>query len=787
MKNILVCTIATLALTGPGRAQDLVFSGTEFADWDYPQGLVTVTADGLEVKRFGGAFNAVANAREFRPRPIGDYGLRFVRAASNHSRADLAGDQDPATWWQPDPADGVNNWWLEIDLGRAVVADKVRVIFPDQEGARPFSFFSVYASPGIAVFGGQTERINYNRLGRPVNNNTATEVEFDLSTTKLSQAVGEHLISEETLDYDMVRFIRFEAAGLTPDAALAEIEVNGQGFNLATMVATEDRIEDGRPHWGGRTWTSKARDCPGCGKGSGAAALIDQDIGFRGWNIEASDKGNWRNSGVWSVIDFGNVFRVDRVIWVPIVSGSGPFLYGYQRDKQGSWRAFEFLTSDGTPSNSADPEVEGPFKYELLSAVDNSVRNYLFDFRFPPRPLRLLLWRVTRPEQHNRAAQLFIFHSEGYPAQIELGSADIFLGGARSMRFVEWDADLPPGTRIEIQTQTGNGFETIERYFLKNGKEVTKEAYEAAKKRNRGDIVEERVRDDTWSSWSESHRFSGQEFLSPTPRQWLRTRVRLISDDPEAFPNLRGLTFVASPPLITAGLSGRIFPREAAVDSLQHFRYTIVPEAFDRNDAGFDRVIIALPRGSEGEFLAAAVAGTDVAATGLTDGDSLIVDLPPPLVRRDSVEVSFSARVSQSPTAFNAFVGKSDAVDNIQGVVPAEYGADLVFVPGAVEGGTLVRNITHTAAFSPNGDGVNDFYELSFTVVKTQLQPVVRVYNLAGRQVAELANARADRALYRWDGRGPDGAVPPGVYMVRIAVDADALDERVHRLVHIAY
>ena len=787
MKNILVCTIATLALAGPGRAQDLVFSGTEFADWDYPQGLVTVTADGLEVKRFGGAFNAVANAREFRPRPIGDYGLRFVRAASNHSQADLAGDQDPATWWQPDPADGVNNWWLEIDLGRAVVADKVRVIFPDQEGARPFSFFSVYASPGIAVFGGQTERINYNRLGRPVNNNTATEVEFDLSTTKLSQAVGEHLISEETLDYDMVRFIRFEAAGLTPDAALAEIEVNGQGFNLATMVATEDRIEDGRPHWGGRTWTSKARDCPGCGKGSGAAALIDQDIGFRGWNIEASDKGNWRNSGVWSVIDFGNVFRVDRVIWVPIVSGSGPFLYGYQRDKQGSWRAFEFLTSDGTPSNSADPEVEGPFKYELLSAVDNSVRNYLFDFRFPPRPLRLLLWRVTRPEQHNRAAQLFIFHSEGYPAQIELGSADIFLGGARSMRFVEWDADLPPGTRIEIQTQTGNGFETIERYFLKNGKEVTKEAYEAAKKRNRGDIVEERVRDDTWSSWSESHRFSGQEFLSPTPRQWLRTRVRLISDDPEAFPNLRGLTFVASPPLITAGLSGRIFPREAAVDSLQHFRYTIVPEAFDRNDAGFDRVIIALPRGSEGEFLAAAVAGTDVAATGLTAGDSLIVDLPPPLVRRDSVEVSFAARVSQSPTAFNAFVGKSDAVDNIQGVVPAEYGADLVFVPGAVEGGALVRNITHTAAFSPNGDGVNDFYELSFTVVKTQLQPVVRVYNLAGRQVAELANARADRALYRWDGRGPDGAVPPGVYMVRIAVDADALDERVHRLVHIAY
>ena len=787
MKHILVFAFAVLLFANPARAQDLVFTGEEFAEWSHPQGLVTVRPDGIEVKRFGSSFNAVANARDFKPRPIGDYGLRFARAASNQRQAPLVGDQDPTTWWQPDPADGVEDWWLEIDLGRTVVADKVRVIFPDEEGARPFSFFSVYVSPGIAVFGGRTERINYRRLGRPVNNNTDAVIEFDLATTKLPQAVGEHLLAEETLDYDMVRFIRFKAAGLTSDAALAEIEVDGQGFNLATMVATPDRIEDGRPHWGGHTWTSKARDCSGCGKGSGAEALIDQDLGFRGWNIEASDKGNWRNSGVWSVIDFGSVFRVDRMIWLPIVSGSGPFLYGYQRDKQGSWRAFDFLTSDGTPSNSADPEVEGPFHYELLSAVDNSVRNYLFDFRFPPQPLRLLLWRVTRPEQHNRAAQLFVFHSEGYPVQIELESQDIFLGGARSIRFVEWDADLPPNTRIEVQTQTGNGFETLKRYFLGNGKEVTKEAYEAAKKRNRGDIVEERVRDDTWSSWSEPHRFSGQEFLSPTPRQWLRAKVRLISDTPEAFPDLRTLTFAADLPLITAGLTGRVFPREAAIDSLQSFHYTIVPGAFDRNDDGFDRVIITLPPGSEGEFLGASVGGSAVAANGRVSSDSLVVDLPPPLVRRDSVAVSFAARVAQSPTTFAAFVVNSAAIDNLQGVVPAEFGADRVFVPGAVDGSTLVRKIAHTGAFTPNGDGINDHYELSFTLVKTNRVPQVSVFTLAGHLVTELVNTGGDRALYRWNGRGPEAAVPPGIYIVRIAVDSDALTERVHRVVHVAY
>ena len=32
-------------------AQDLVFSGSDFAAWDHPQGLVNVQADGIEVKR----------------------------------------------------------------------------------------------------------------------------------------------------------------------------------------------------------------------------------------------------------------------------------------------------------------------------------------------------------------------------------------------------------------------------------------------------------------------------------------------------------------------------------------------------------------------------------------------------------------------------------------------------------------------------------------------------------------------------------------------------------------
>jgi gliding motility-associated-like protein len=784
------------------EAQDIVFDASDFAEWSHPRGLVNITGSGVSVRRFEKSFPAVADIDAHSSVTIGDFGNRVVRAQSNQAEGDLIRDQDETTWWQPDPEDPLQLWWIEIDLGRSVVADKVRIIFPDEEGARPFNFFTVFTSPGIPVFGGSAKRIVYNRLGRPINNNTERVVELDLQTTGLRGAAGAHLDTNSTMPFDIIRFIRFEAAAATPDAALAEIEVDGVGFNLPSMVGTPTRREEGDPHWGGTTWTSKDRDCEGCGKGSGADEMLDEDIGFRTWTIEGSDKGDWRDSGVWQVVDFGNVFRVDRVIFLPVVSGRSPILYGYERDKQGAWTNFDLLVSDGTASNSSDPEVEGPFHYDLLSEVVNGTSvsadarfkqhfgRSLFDFNFDPIDLRLLLWRVTTVPQFSRALQLFAFHAEGYPAQVEMESEDISLGSALSIRRVEWDAEVPPGTSIEVQTQTGNGFSTVTRYFLINGSEVTKAAYDAAKSRNRADIVEDNVRDDTWTNWSLPHRFSGQEFQSPSPRQWLRTRVRLISADGAKMPTLRSLRFVANAPVIAAGLQGEIYPHEAALDSLQEFRYTITPGGVSGRDVGFDRVILNLPPGSgDVELVRTTVGGTDVEAVSQVVGDSLVVDLPPPNVRRDSVELIFRSRLAVSPTVFTASVLNSEQEDNSQGVVPTQFGADQVHLPEAVAGRSLVRSLTHTTVFTPNGDGVNDQYQLSFTVVKTSREPRVQIFDLAGQLVTELTDntPQATRASFTWGGDGDGQRVVPGIYIVRIEVDTDARDEHVHKTVNIVY
>ena len=781
----LVTVIALLIFVSGGMAENIVFSGSDFESWNPPQGLVDVRADGIAVKRFGKTFNAVATAHEFSSVVIGDvYGsVRPARTPSNQADAHLIADQDPDTWWKPVADDPTENFWVELDLGRAVIADKIRVVFPDTEGARPFRFFSVFTSPGVPVSFGGGKRIVFDRVGRTVNNNTQSVVELELEVK-----------DDPGQKFSPVRFVRFEATGRTPDAALAEIEVDAVGFNLSSKVAIERRLEAGDPGWGGRTWSSDSRECVdrACGRGSGAEALLDEDMAFRKWNIEAVIvSGDWRDSGFWAVVDFGNVFRVDRVVWIP---GNGPFTYTVYKpaavqQAHCDFSVQEIFTSDGSPSTTSVVDVEGPYEYELL--VANPGSKGIYDFQFPSRPVRLFNWRVPNGRGNCRALQLWVFHSEGYPAAVTLTSDDIPLGGARSIRRVEWDAYLPPGTRIEVQTQTGNGFQTVTRYYLSNGNEVTKEGYEAAKRRQRGEIVDDRIRDPSWSDWSNPHRLSGQSFQSPTPRQWLQARVTLSSADPEVFPKLRSLTFVANDPVITSGLSGYVLPREAVLDSLTEFRYTIKPMEFNRADIGFDQVLIVLPEGSaETKLVGATVGGVASDASGSLRGDSLLVQLPQEAVTRDSVEIVFKARVFQSPTVFETLVANSVQRENTQGVLPEFVGADQVFVPEAVAGVSLIRKVSHSEVFTPNGDGVNDLFQLRFVVVKTDETPRVRVFSLNGTQVAELEQAgpRGNEARFTWDGSMRDGEfVAPGVYVVHVSVPAHARNEVVQKLVHVVY
>lgn len=88
-------------------------------------------------------------------------------AGSNLSLAAWAidrGEDRLRTFWEPDLDRPSSDWWLEIDLGRLVSAEKVIVRFVGEELGDPFLQFRVLVSNGDFAFGNR-QTLEYRSIG----------------------------------------------------------------------------------------------------------------------------------------------------------------------------------------------------------------------------------------------------------------------------------------------------------------------------------------------------------------------------------------------------------------------------------------------------------------------------------------------------------------------------------------------------------------------------------------------------------------------------------------------
>ena len=56
-------------------------------------------------------------------------------------------DGDPTTFWEPDPRDPIEQWWVEVDLGRAVPVEGISVRFVDEDLGDPFFKYLLLLAP----------------------------------------------------------------------------------------------------------------------------------------------------------------------------------------------------------------------------------------------------------------------------------------------------------------------------------------------------------------------------------------------------------------------------------------------------------------------------------------------------------------------------------------------------------------------------------------------------------------------------------------------------------------
>ena len=356
------------------------------------------------------------------------------------------------------------------------------------------------------------------------------------------------------------------------------------------------------------------------------------------------------------------------------------------------------------------------------------------------------------------------------------------------------------------------------------------------------------IRDDiqSWSSWtppySPAGRVSSEEevttgvggipILSPGPRPYLQFKVDFVSDNLFSAKGIGSLSFDFSTPTPAQRIVAEISPREAVLGEVTDFTYTVVPDIRPGVDQGFSSFEITTP---------VQVASIEAVELSLADGSSMAEDFSQedlaefarPISRGPfsidlvevnrfqisfprieasrigsgqlaSLTVAFKGVVLRTGTAFSGRALPEDpAEDFAQEVIGGNVdeltqGAALILNPAnlTVQVPLKTKFLINAAAtprvFTPNGDLINDFTTLHYDITSLigGALTTVRIYDLSGRLIKEAhrGSDRSGRYSARWDGTdAQENLVPPGVYIYRLAIEADARDEQLSGTLAVVY
>ncbi len=773
---LVLCLALTLLPIASSQAETLTFdSAADWQSWQWPYGLIQVGETGqLELVRYRRDIDAVEDAHLF-THPTNTRGEAVAggiwEAGSSANTAARILDGDSQTYWQPDPADPLGKWFVQVDLGRAVLAKEIRLTFANEEGARPFSQFTVFTATGISA-DPLADLFIFKPVYRTTRPNGETTVVIPLGYAALDTARS---LDDRQVDpvlknqYLLLQQINFTAEEKTLGAALAKIEVISVGDNVSIGTSQRGFVLDGLT----------ARD---------NRHLFDANLNTSSAVFPvsfATRVDTWQSQGTWFYVDLGALFWIDELfLYVLTDQETG-------RDA-GPPRGFAFLSSDGSRAiTTALPVPEKIDFTALLEQPDPRPIRYLRYF-FQPRRIRYLFWHVLDPTGwRSRWAELMLF-SPGHPARVELRSDFIDLGAIvgdnlpKVMQNLVWDADLPPGTQLRLRSRSGNELDQVITFFNRAGEKISETAWKSLPKVVRGQIDTAVVVGQDWDAWSEEYQFSGEAFKSKSPRRFVQLEMTLSTDDPQLAPTVHALSIDFDNALVQAA-QGQIEPRRARPNEQTNFTYTLWVEA-DERDSGFDLLRFVVPDATAG--LNVQIGGQNIIPEQVwSQDDSLFIALSRP-IKGDSLQVRFATRLVEDATLFALDLGLRERPGLWQSVEPSVRRANIVQLPELVANNNLIGDLqVSTPVLTPNGDGVHDEVEIEFVAFKVEdSTALLQLFDAAGRRVNELSATGGGRRRFVWDGRDLSGElVPPGIYLYRIDLGAAVGDDKALGVLSVVY
>ena len=429
------------------------------------------------------------------------------------------------------------------------------------------------------------------------------------------------------------------------------------------------------------------------------------------------------------IVDLGALFWVDAFR-----------ILGNPRAAQYPLWGWTVRVSDGSTASDGTPiwNMISPPERERNATTDRFI--YAED-RFEPLRTRFIEFvhldgSNTAVPTHVGIRQLQVF-GEGNVAGVVLASPLIEFKDsrdrrqARSLTRVEWVGDTPPGTRIEVRTQTGNEVIPKWRFFLTNGTEVTRDKYwnRRTKPKDRGDSLATFSQGVDWSAWSRAYEHSGDRFISPSPRRFLKLEATLVSDRPDAVATLDSIIVHFTDPFarrILAEVTPQVDVASVVPDTFSVFVRPLFRADEPDTSSRFDEIRLLASHQTEMELIEVRVGGQGALLAGEEaevevfgdDGQGGFVN-----AAGDRLEVI-------SNRADTLWIRLPGLVGNDAGSPPAYYRIAVARdeAPLDKSGGVLTEAAWSRLPTDPvNEQGRIDYFEVTATDPETGAQTLRRV------------------------------------------------------------
>ena len=780
--------------------------------------------------------NAAQNARQFAI--TGDGGV--VAGSSPNTALNLI-DGDAQTMWSPDPDSPVEDWWAEVNLGRVVIVKKIVVRFAEEGEGDPFLQFKVLGwrqPPPRSVSGYYldepgTNVPNFWEIGRTDKPNKTQRVfEFEPRPTLGSDLLfrGDPL---ERLLIIAINSDSTKAQELQSEQEYEDLPTDQRGAidyyrkersGRETLISREE-YEGIDPERRGsiryfRREIPKIAEVEVITEGDninigvlerGGQVTIETNGGVNDIGTAVTD-GNYStgaNGSIFGYRDYNYFEDLGALFWVDtmhfLTDGASPINELFVDISDGTRApdgSIKWTRAGQSTSRDAFGHTSGQgLRFREVQIEPTKIRFIRSPFQNPLSSLSYIAFTEV------------MLYGEGFVPEVSLTSDLIQFSQPKNLISIEWDADAPPGTRVQLQTRTGNELLEEKIYHDSNGKVVTEKRFNKLPKSKKGEITTTFKPGNDWSTWSTPYNRPGEVIKSPSPRQFMELRLILLTDRSDVSASLRSIAVNTSDPVANR-LVGEVWPtRIAAVGTAEEFSYFIQPD-FTAAGQGFDEIILEATAGTEMELLEVLTGSKDDFQSGQATtyalADLTLIDAPADSLRlrlgdkiargTELIQVRFSATIFGNSASFGAQVQDSATPGFWQRVDegdPTELVSSQTVTVLALSGSEIIRDFSlGSPVVTPNGDGANEELVFSFGVARVGAErPVtLTIYDLSGAETSRLEERRPDpRGNYalRWDGKDHSGQlVPPGIYLARVAVDVDsgsADNTSVQRVVYVAY